>query len=131
MSFELLRDKRATDPDFLSLSIHVSKQGPNLCIRMRQGILKRLGWAEGVKLGVFVGYGDDKGKIRVKRSTRFARSLQVEHRNDYPNGEAPFYLRSALPPGLPKTTQPATRCKWRIAANDPQALEIDLPRWAR
>jgi hypothetical protein len=131
MSFTAYRDGRAPTMDYCTIS-HQSRKdrGMVFVVRMRHTVPPRLRWSEGNLLSVFFGDGPDVGKIRLKRGNRFARGLHRESSNKYPPGGAPFFVRFKSPfKDVP--VHRAVRCKWRIAANDPDALEIDLPKWAR
>lgn len=132
MSFELYRDARRTNPDLLTVALQVDRRhGAGLNIRMRAGIAARLGWEKGTKLVVHRGTGRDTGKIRLKRGTKFARQLYIDARERYQKGEAPFVLKVRAWPELGSTSKRAASCEWRIPADDLEALEIELPGWAR
>lgn len=132
MSFDLWRDARECNPDHLSLALQSDRtHGSIVSIRMRPAIPARVGWGAGVKLTVHLGQGNDAGKIRLKQGTKFARALWIDRTTKYAAGLAPLILRVKAWPELGTVPHRAEKCTWRVAANDSQAIEIDLPEWAR
>lgn len=132
MSFDLWRDARVCNPDHLSMSLQVDRRhGAGLAIRMRPAIPARLGWKAGAKLTVHRGTGDDAGKLRLKRGGKFSRTLYSDRPEKYAAGMAPLILKLKAWPELGTVSQRSQKCEWRIPADDPEALEIDMPGWAR
>lgn len=94
------------------------------------GLMRKLGWAEGVR--VVVGFGewgsDEFGWVRVQRSDSPKCSIAMRVGNST-RGSGKFQFTAPVP-WIAQARRGAEHCEEALAASDGSYIDVKLPRWA-
>lgn len=127
MSFEPIPKQRAYAKRAkgvrIALRAKTGRNVANLCVIVGPEVQQMMGWKRGTTIEVLRGRGNDDGRIRV-RSCAAGNKLRA-----VTNSSVSLQVSVAAWDELGTTMRKAEQCVWRVAKDDPRALDITMPSW--
>jgi hypothetical protein len=129
MSFEPIPKQRAYAKR--SKGVRVALRAPtgrnvaNLCVILGPEVQQLMGWERGTLLEIRRGRGSDEGRVRVRPSAIGNKLRAVT------NSSVSLQVSIAAWDELGSTGRKPEPCVWRVARDDPHALDITLPDWTK